>query len=79
MIAGKENPMAGVETPNPALPESFRVFTVLVGVIVLAGASLLAAPGFGGPSWPWIAPEFNLRFVGAAIHGRVSKLFSTAC
>ena len=65
MIAGEKNPLTRVEA-NPVLPESFRIFTVLVGVIVLAGASLLAAPGFVGPSWPWIAPEFNLRFVGAA-------------
>ena len=65
MIAGEKNSLTRVEA-NPVLPESFRIFTVLVGVIVLAGASLLAAPGFVGPSWPWIAPEFNLRFVGAA-------------
>jgi hypothetical protein len=65
MASGEQNQTTGARA-NPALPESFRVFTVLVGVIVLAGASLLPAPGFVGPSWPWIAPEFNLRFVGAA-------------
>jgi hypothetical protein len=65
MTAGEKDTPTKAQA-NPALPESFRVFTVLVGVIVLAGASLLPAPFFVGPSWPWIAPEFNLRFVGAA-------------
>jgi hypothetical protein len=58
---------AAAEAANPPIIPWVRWFTVVVALILAAGATLFFAPDLIGPRWPWkIAPfPFNMRFLGA--------------
>jgi hypothetical protein len=76
--------MNGAASSSPsaktALPETFRLFNAIVILVVLTGASLLCVPHATGAVWPWIAPEFNLRFIGSAyLPGLVSLAILLIC
>jgi hypothetical protein len=51
--------------PNPALTPSLRLFSAVVVLVLLVGASLFFAPGLVQPRWPWSLTPFNTRFLGA--------------
>ena len=53
------------EAGNPIIAPLLRWVYILIGIVVLAGASLLFLPGLVAPRWPWPLTPFNTGFLGA--------------
>jgi hypothetical protein len=49
---------------NPTIAPLLRYTYALVGIIVIAGASLFFVPDLLSPRWPWPIAPFNARFLG---------------
>lgn len=54
-----------VQTENPALPGSLRLFSAAVIIVLVMGAGLFFAPNLVTGRWPWLLAPFNARFLGS--------------
>ncbi len=55
------------ENLNPPITPWVRIFSAVVALILVAGATLFIYPDLIGPRWPWdiFKTPFNTRFLGA--------------
>ncbi len=55
----------GLDSLNPPLSSSVKIFTGAVLVVLIGGLLLFFAPQLILPRWPWTVAPFNARFLGA--------------